>query len=172
MGHRQSLLEYDLVLLLLRLFAVVCRHHDNLSVLIYFNSRNRESGLLRCSNSATQIRLFEHHHECKATVAKKQARACLFTVIGGSAMKKIIAGPARNNSVETALAGHALPTSAGNCPTAGGRYEFDVLGEHARGVARLGGFPLSPSPGELLRLDVQLDETLLCVDRNRITFPY
>ena len=120
MGHRQSLLEYDLVLLLLRLFAVVCRHHDNLSVLIYFNSRNRESGLLRCSNSATQIRLFEHHHECKATVAKKQARACLFTVIGGSAMKKIIAGPARNNSVETALAGHALPTSAGNCPTAGG----------------------------------------------------
>jgi hypothetical protein len=58
--------------------------------LIYFNSRNRESGLLRCSNSATQIRLFEHHHECKATVAKKQARACLFTVIGGSAMKKLL----------------------------------------------------------------------------------
>ena len=117
MGHRQSLLEYDLVLLLLRLFAVVCRHHDNLSVLIYFNSRNRESGLLRCSNSATQIRLFEHHHECKATVASK---GLPLHGLGGSAMRKIIAGPARNNSVETALAGHALPTSAGNCPTAGG----------------------------------------------------
>src|SRR5262245_38840876 len=60
----------------------------------------------------------------------------------------------------------------GNSPAARGRYELDILAKHASGVTRLGRLPSSPSSGELLCWNVELDKALRSIDCNRITFPH
>src|SRR5262249_27340741 len=57
-------------------------------------------------------------------------------------------------------------------PPAGGRYELDILAEHASSMARIGRLPSTLSSSKFFCWNVELNKALLSVDRDRITFPH
>src|SRR5262249_26965037 len=65
-----------------------------------------------------------------------------------------------------------LEVSVRDGPSARRRHQSNILAENPRGVSRLRHLPLLPARRELLLRKVQLNETLLGINGDRVTFLY